>query len=168
MFPEVLSAADEYEVISFNDVLEHLPDPREAIAACYRHLVPGGLLSINIPTSRGLVYRSARRGLPVTRALFERLWQVGLPSPHLWYFNGSSLLRLCTDAGFDAAAAEPLQSVKRDGLWQRAHFDRAPSVVSVAGVGALLLAAPLLNSPRASDIMHVVARKPLPPAEPGL
>jgi 2-polyprenyl-3-methyl-5-hydroxy-6-metoxy-1,4-benzoquinol methylase len=56
LFPDVLAPQEQYDVITFNDVLEHLPDVRAAVAACHDHLRPGGLLSINIPNSRGLVH----------------------------------------------------------------------------------------------------------------
>lgn len=160
-FPDVLEPAERFDAITYNDVLEHFPDPNAAVEASVRHLKPGGLLSINIPNSRGLFYRVALLCHRVRlRAAFERLWQVGLPSPHLWFFDRDGLTRLCERHGVQLESAETLDSVRRAGLWQRAHSDRRPSPTSVLGVAGVWLLAPIFNSRRASDIMHVIFRKP--------
>lgn len=159
-FPDALEAEERFDAITYNDVLEHLPDVDTAVAASIHHLAPGGLLSVNIPNSRGLFYRLAivchRLGM---RSAFRRLWQVGLPSPHLWFFDSAGLTRLCERHGVELVASLPLDSVSRSGLWQRAHADRRPSVTSVLGVAVVWLFAPVFN--RASDIMHLVFRKRL-------
>lgn len=159
-FPDVLDADEMFDAICFNDVLEHLPDVRSAAAACRNHLAPGGLLSINIPSTRGAVFALASMAERLgSRSLSDRLWQVGFPSPHLWYFDPAGVSALATAVGLTPVLVDTLPSVARRGLWQRAHEDRRPSVLSVAGVAAAFLAAPVLNSGRASDIMHVVARR---------
>ncbi|WP_396134721.1 class I SAM-dependent methyltransferase [Cellulomonas sp. ATA003] len=52
-FPDALRPDDRFDVITFNDVLEHLPDPRAAVEESASRLVPGGLLVVNIPDRRG-------------------------------------------------------------------------------------------------------------------
>ncbi|WP_298460412.1 class I SAM-dependent methyltransferase [uncultured Cellulomonas sp.] len=160
-FPEALRPDDLFDVITFNDVLEHLPDPREALAESASRLTPGGLLVVNIPDRRGIVYRVAdvlrRLGVP---SVFDRLWQRGLPSPHLWYFDAGALTRLGCSLGLEVVEVTHLPSMSRAGLWERAHFDRRPSPVTVASVVVGWLAAPLLNSRSLSDIMLVAFRKP--------
>lgn len=159
-FPDALEPDERFDAITYNDVLEHLPDVGAAVAASVRHLAPGGLLSVNIPNRRGLFYRVAmvchRLGM---RSAFRRLWQVGLPSPHRWYFDSAGLSRLCERQGMELVASLPLDSVNRSGLWQRAHADRRPSVTSVLGVAVVWLLAPAFNAAGASDIMHLVFRK---------
>lgn len=160
-FPDALESDERFDAITFNDVLEHLPDADAAVAAAVRYLRPGGLLSINIPNSEGLFFRIARWcGRIGLRSAFDRLWQVGLPSPHLWYFSRSGLVRLGERHGLELVQSATLDSVRRQGLWARAHADRRPSPMSVIGVAAVWLIAPLLNSAPASDIMHLVFRVP--------
>lgn len=159
-FPDVLAPEDRFEAITYNDVLEHFPDAGAAVAASADHLTLGGLLSVNIPNSRGLFYRLAvlchALGL---RSAFERLWQVGLPSPHLWFFDRDNLTRLGQRHGFELVSVGSLDSVRRTGLWQRAHSDRKVSATSAIGVALVWLAAPVFNARRTSDIMHLVFRK---------
>lgn len=159
-FPNVLDAGERFDAISFNDVLEHIPDVSAAVAASHHHLKPGGLLSVNIPTTSGLVFRLAtladRAGV---HGLFRRLWQVGFPSPHVWYFDAAGLSALCAAHGLEVVRVERLPSITRGGLWERAHQDRKPSPATIIGVALGWIAAPLLNSAWASDIMHLIARK---------
>lgn len=120
-FPEGLEGRRPYDLIVFNAVFEHLDDVGGAAAACERYLVPGGLLVINVPVSTGLLYRLAdlldRLGLP---AAFERMWQKGLSSPHLSYFNPSNLAMLVTSrTGLRLVASEALLTMTAAGLKQR-------------------------------------------------
>lgn len=158
-FPDDVAVEERFDVITFNDVLEHVRDPRDVVAACREHLAPAGLLSINIPSSDGLVFRGAvaarHRGRGA--ALFDRLWQVGLPSPHLWFFDVAALSTLCVEEGFDVVARHRLPTVTWRGLWQRAHMDRSPSLLTAAGVAAMAASAPALN--RGGDIVHLVLRR---------
>lgn len=160
LFPDALQSDDTFDVIAFNDVLEHIPDVVAALDACHRHLVPGGVLSVNIPTSDGAVYRVAARlarwgiGRPLMR-----LWQHGLPSPHIHYFPRAALVRLLEARGFRIRAVGPLTAIVRRGLWQRLHVYRGPTPATVGGYAALMMAAPVLNAERFCDIVHVVAER---------
>jgi SAM-dependent methyltransferase len=160
-FPEVLSAREQFDVITFNDVLEHLTDPAAAVRAAFDHLVPGGLLSINIPDQRGLAFALARlaSGLGASGA-YERLWQKGLPSPHLWYFDGPALAELGGRCGFRIAGIHRLPSVTREGLWQRVHMDRDPNLISRLQFVAATIFTPLVNLSPFSDIVHIMLVKP--------
>lgn len=159
-FPDSLAADETFDAICFNDVFEHLPDVRDAAAACRRHLRPGGLLSINIPTTDGAVFTLGRWMERIgSHQLSDRLWQVGFPSPHLWYFDRAGLSRLCEVEDLEPVLVATLPSVARHGLWDRAHEGGNRSLLTAAGVAAAWMGAPLLNSSRRSDIMHVVARR---------
>jgi SAM-dependent methyltransferase len=160
-FPDALRDGETFGVITFNDVLEHLPDPRAALEEAARRLDPGGLLVVNMPDRSGIVYRLASLARSVgVASVFERLWQVGLPSPHLWYLDRRGLVALAESIGLTCVSAAHLPSIDRRGLWARAHFDRPPSPITVLSVGLGWVAAPVLNSERFSDIMLVALRKP--------
>jgi SAM-dependent methyltransferase len=159
-FPDVVPEAGAFDVVTFNDVLEHIPDVRATLEACARVLRPGGVLSINIPSADGLGYRVAgglaRTGL---RGPFERFWQHGLPSPHCHYFTRASLASLMSDSGFRVEEVDALSAILRQGLWDRVHTFRRTSPASVASFAALWAAAPVLNRPRNSDIVLALGRR---------
>ncbi|WP_374345273.1 class I SAM-dependent methyltransferase [Phenylobacterium sp.] len=119
-FPDVLAPDDRFDVIVFNDVFEHLPDITAAFEACARHLAPGGVLCLNCPNRDGFFFRVAsvldRLGMG---GAHERLWQRGLPSPHLWYFAPRDLVRAAGRVGLRPERRLDLDTVQIKGLWSR-------------------------------------------------
>lgn len=119
-FPQALENGEMFDVIVFNDVIEHIPSIDEALAACAARLHPGGLLVLNLPNSRGFFYRLA--GLLARfgwAGPFARLWQEGLPSPHVHYFDRGNLTRLVGRHGFVLANDAELPSIRIKGLAAR-------------------------------------------------
>ena len=160
-FPQSLGRDERFEFITYNDVLEHIPDPAAAIGASVQHLTPGGLLSINIPDSRGLGFAmsrvAARAGMS---GPYERIWQKDLPSPHVWYLNAGTLTAMASREGLELVHQRRLPTLSRKGLWDRIHMDRSPSIASKSQFLVVSLFLPVFNVPVFSDILHVVFRKP--------
>jgi 2-polyprenyl-3-methyl-5-hydroxy-6-metoxy-1,4-benzoquinol methylase len=158
-FPRDLEPDARFDLITFNDVFEHLPDLPGVLAAVRAHLRPEGLLAINIPTSEGAGYRIAETAqrLGVTQP-FDRLWQREYPSPHLWYFDERSLAGLVRANGFDVVMSTRLPSVQRQGLRERIAADPRSTLMSRAALVGVWLAAPVLSRPRLSDAMLVLFR----------
>jgi SAM-dependent methyltransferase len=157
-FPDDLPSGEAYDVISFNDVFEHLPDPDQVIDQCLERLRPGGCVVVNLPDVDGLGFRVSRLLRRVgVRGPYERLWQVGFPSPHLWYFSRRGLASLLGRHGMRAAYVGSLPSLTRRGLWQRVHFDRRPSPASIAQWALLWLLVPVFNRPATSDAILLIA-----------
>lgn len=76
-------------------LIEHIPDINSIIAACHERLNDGGLLVLNLPSSDGVFYKLSRLFAAMGKFdFFERLWQKGLPSPHVHYFNRKNLSNL--------------------------------------------------------------------------
>lgn len=159
-FPSALVDEEQVDIITFNDVLEHIPDVDDALAGCARALPAGGVLSVNIPSARGLAYRIAtvlaRLGF---RGPYRRLWQHGLPSPHIHYFTPAALQRIIERHGFAVVRQRPLSSIRRGGLWARVHTVSRPTVSSVIVFLALWVAAPLLDRPRHADVILLLATR---------
>ena len=120
-FPEALPAEKKYDLIIFNDVFEHLPDPVTAIKKCEDYLTDGGLLVINIPNSRGIFYKIANLLKQIgMRKPFDRLWQKDLPSPHMTYFSDKNMeLFVKKYTGLAILNDFYLPSIVKDGLEQR-------------------------------------------------
>ena len=160
-FPEVLGTSEKFDVIVFNDVLEHIPDITEALSACHRHLNEHGVLVVNLPDSGGIFYRIAKRlsqfGIV---EFFKRMWQVGLPSPHVHYFNRTNLTTLLEKHGFEVRKTGHLDTVHLSGLFTRisyaqdgrSYFSRAIFYVAVVMCLPLLKVLP-------GDILYVMATR---------
>jgi SAM-dependent methyltransferase len=129
-FPDALTADETFDVIVFNDVLEHIPALDAAVAASAAHLASGGLLLVNCPDRRGLFFAAAaiadRLGL---HGAYDRLWQRGLPSPHVWYLSPAALTRAARRHGLTPAAGPlRLKTVAVQGLWSRIRYVKDQSL----------------------------------------
>ena len=127
---------------------EHLPEPAAAAVAAEALLRPGGLLVLNVPSSRGALFRLsavlARLGLP---GPYERLWQKEFASPHVSYFARRSLAALIgRHTDLTLVDSFSLPSVSRNGLVARVSGSHGGLVGMglVAGVWLLSFILPWL------------------------
>lgn len=159
-FPAVVPVERTFDVIVFNDVFEHLPDPVFAAQAVDAMLNKNGHLVVNLPNSDGVLFRVAR----VLRKLgwsgpYERLWQIGFPSPHITYFNDRNL-RLLVEKHTDLRQfdSHTLTSVHRTGI--RARVGASYSGIARETVSAVVWIVSFIMPLLKSDITVSSFRKP--------
>jgi len=95
-FPVLSGVADEanlrrigmVDVIVMLDVIEHLPNPHEALRLLARQLTHRGIIIIT----------TGDFGSPVAR-LCGRSWRLMTPPQHLWFFTSESLCRIASSLG---------------------------------------------------------------------
>ena len=157
-FPDALNQSDRFDIIVFNDVFEHIPDPATALNACLGALNEGGMLVLNLPTSEGLFYRMARVARRVgLGGAFARMWQKDFPSPHLHYFSRRNLELLLQRHGFRVVSTGTLPSIRLSGLYSRIAYADPSRWLHHAMVWlALVLFYPVVKS-LPSDVMVVMA-----------
>lgn len=131
-FPAALPPTSRFDVIIFNDVFEHIPDLNEILINCKIFLEDQGILVINLPNSGGIFFRLAKMlvivGVP---GPWNRLWQVMFNTPHLHYFNSSSLDALLMRHDFvNKSEAVYMESVSLFGLWERIGIDNSRVLLS--------------------------------------
>ena len=92
------------DVIVLLDVIEHLPQPRETLDLCSRHLNPGGLIVISTGDFASMAAK-----------LSGPKWRLMTPPQHLWYFTPDSMRRMAAGLGLlSRASRSPLED--RAGL----------------------------------------------------
>lgn len=106
LFPDALAGVEErFDLLCFNDVLEHMTDPWSALAEARRWLTPGGRVLASVP--------NVQYGPHVERLLRGR-WDytdVGiLDRTHLRFFTRASIEDLFTGAGFTIERLEGINS----------------------------------------------------------
>lgn len=111
-FPDAVSLPEHFfDVVVFNDVLEHMIDPRNALEAAKTLLAPGGVVVASIPNIRYL---------PVLyRLVVQGDWKYqesgALDETHLRFFTRKSAERLFRDAGFSILRRQGINPYRR---WQ--------------------------------------------------
>ncbi len=92
-------APESFDVVTLFDLIEHVREPRELLAAARGVLRPGGLLVVATPDISGLVPRA-------TYALFGRTlgaWGHPTPPGHLVQFSRRTLHRMLKEEGLEPA-----------------------------------------------------------------
>ena len=132
-------AADErFDVITFWDVVEHLPDPRSFLDRSRELLGPDGHVLIKTPRTSPTSVRIA--------AAMPRLGRPLLQAPsHLQYFQRSGLARLLRDAGFGIQHWVDVHAMRAaatgGSVWRRATRLAMRVLREAAGDGNLLVLA---------------------------
>jgi SAM-dependent methyltransferase len=85
-----------FDVVHLNNVLEHVPNPLDAVRLARDLLTPSGLLCLNVPNDFTPFQAGARAALSLGE------WWVA-PPHHLNYFDFESLSLLMTRQGFEIA-----------------------------------------------------------------
>ena len=159
-FPDALNEGEQFDVIVFNDVIEHIPDIEGILAFSHQRLDKNGLLVLNLPSSNGMFYRFSKIlcqfGFSV---FFERLWQKDLPSPHLHYFNESNLIGLLQTNGFDVKTQGSLPTLGLAGLYTRISYTGKLNIFArmFVYIGVVMFLPILKILP--SDIIYVISER---------
>lgn len=125
-FPNDLVNEELYDFIIFNDVLEHIPDINFVVENCYKRLKDGGYVIVNIPLHTGFFYRmgSVFYKLGIT-SFMNRLWQFNFHSPHFYYFNNKSLIKVFEKNNFNLVDYHKLESIDSTDIKSRILMDNS-------------------------------------------
>lgn len=146
--------AEQFDVITLWDVIEHLRDPREALRAAWRLLRPGGVIGLTTMETGSLVAR-----------LMGARWP-HLMRMHLCYLRYGHVARLLQEIGFVEPRRRPHVRVLSAGyLASRLRFI-GPRAAEMTGAIVRALGLKDRQIPLyVGDLMAVYARKPGPEAE---
>jgi SAM-dependent methyltransferase len=150
LFPAAVPSNTQVDVLSFMDVLEHLPSPGEALTAAHRLVTDDGLLVVQVPDQQCFLYRLAEwlhrgSGGRCSFAL-QRLWLMDFDFPHQTYFTQHSLTRLLTQQGWRVRDAwrspvgNPLEALDRVSYTAANQQSRWKNHVVALGVAGIQLA----------------------------
>jgi len=90
-----------FQVITLNDVLEHLPDPLGTLRVVYRKLQPRGLLILRSANGQFALLKAR-----VYAKLFPRRQYLLHPNEHLFQFTAQTMRRVLSEAGFRVLSIE--------------------------------------------------------------
>ena len=127
-FNDALSIDRQFDAITFNDVLEHMPDPWSVLKKCRSLLSDNGSIVASIPN---ILYFHDFIGM-----LLSKDWkyeEAGIfDKTHLRFFTKKSIIRLFEESGYQVTSIEgirPTDSKKFTlfnlatlGYWKEAQF----------------------------------------------
>ncbi len=109
-----------FDLITFNDSLEHMPDPAYALVLSKRKLIQGGRIHCCVPNMRQIDN--------LEHLLFEKDWRYEAQGirdrTHLRFFTEKSIVRLFEDTGFKVLEVTGIneQWWASDKFWRRVFF----------------------------------------------
>lgn len=98
---EAPAALIGFPLVTAIDVLEHVADPAAFLHQVRTRLQPGGVLYLETPNIRSVVYRFGKLLSTLTGGRPLRLFERLFPPQHIQYFTSESLALLARNAGFD-------------------------------------------------------------------
>lgn len=107
-FPDALEPS-KFDVIVFNDVLEHLVDPWQTLRDCLPYLATGGTVVAAIPNLR---YAPVMWAL--ARGDFEYVESGVLDRTHLRFFTHKGMRSLFQTSGFQVIRIEGVNNIVRE------------------------------------------------------
>ncbi len=128
------------DLVTFWDVLEHLPDPVPVLRRARRLLRPGGVIALTVPDAANLL----------TRVSGARWFGYKLAGEHLQFFTDESLRRALAGAGLEVVVRVPVTwsctvsyVADRAGL----YLGAAGRVLkgALGSFGGLVIDVPLIN-----------------------
>jgi SAM-dependent methyltransferase len=156
-------AAGSYDVVVLSETVEHVLDPRRAVASCCHALRPGGVLYITTPNVDSL-----------SRHLLGNRWRALCYPDHLYCFNTRSIRALLESSGLKPVhirteginpfeIAQHLRSgraAQSDALGQRTEALRTAAATTTAVVILKRAVNFVLGTLALGDTIKVLAEKP--------
>lgn len=151
---EAPSQLADFPAATAIDLIEHVPEPAEFLEQVRARLRPDGILYLETPNIRSMVYRFGQGLSRLTggrpAGLIERLF----PPQHIQYFTSSSLRLVAESAGFE---------VVRLSARTLPVSDIAASPVALAAIGVLQLLDRVFGT---EILLWTVLRRPLSETAP--
>lgn len=114
-YPQGIPAYEEpFDLVCFNDVLEHLWDPWQILRETHNHLVPGGVVLAAIPSIQYLPELSR-----VVRGRWDYTDGGTLDRTHVRFFTRATMVEMFEENGYEVEACVPANSMFRFRRYRR-------------------------------------------------
>lgn len=115
----------KYDVITFWDVLEHLPEPEPVLAKVKGLLEDDGILLVRVPNSRGLIHRLSFLSYWLTAGYFKFPLNK-ITENHYWIYTKASLNDVLKKYGFGEILSYYEDMIDKESLNQKSYVLSLP------------------------------------------
>lgn len=120
---------EEFDAVTMWNVLEHVSDPCEALAAIRAKLRRGGILALSVPNVAGLFSRLSFLAYRLTGGKLSRpletLYQIEHEPMHLFHFSEETLTALLERTGFTVLEIVQQDIIDPRNIGKRAKLENA-------------------------------------------
>jgi 2-polyprenyl-3-methyl-5-hydroxy-6-metoxy-1,4-benzoquinol methylase len=118
-----------FNVVIYNHVLEHIPNPAEEIKHIKKLLTKNGVLVIGVPNTDNIFFY-----------LRKKYWESLLPDQHIWHFSTDYLKRFLKENGFEVVETSYSNYEREDyPLLKRIYFTILVLLNKMLGTGEAVL-----------------------------
>lgn len=107
VFNDLFLIDDKFDIVTFYDVLEHMPDPFLVLEKTHSLLNKGGLCFIQLPNSESKIAKKEREN-----------WNFLIPPEHLYHFSLKTLRLLTERIGFEVIWERTVNYVECNALFR--------------------------------------------------
>lgn len=161
-FPDCINDSQKFNVIVFNDSLEHIPEINKVFQSIKNTLEYNGIVFINIPTTDGFFYRTSKifQKIGITN-FFTRMWQENFPSPHVHYFNIKNLNKIAEKNDMTVVETGHMKSIDIKSLKSRISYDKnSREIKNFIIYISILILTPIIKLLPNDSIYIVLKQKP--------
>ena len=118
-----------FDVVIYNHVLEHIPNPAEEINNVKKLLKKNGVLIIGVPNTDNVIFY-----------LRKKYWESLLPDQHIWHFSTNYLKRFLKENGFEVVEKSYSNYEREDyPVLKRIYFSLLVLINKILGTGEAVL-----------------------------
>jgi SAM-dependent methyltransferase len=157
-FYQTIDFGQSFDIITMIDVLEHMPEPMQAVRQVFSMLNEGGLYYLKVPNGQAQIRKEnvlSKLGFHTAGASFGYV--------HINHFNLSSLSRALQTAGFEVLEKGYAQIENHDMSYPFPLKTRIKKWLDNRMVNAVIKSTDLLRRTGVADIgphLYLIARKP--------
>lgn len=122
-------SSQQFDVVIYNHVLEHIPDPVTELSTAKKLLRPDGVLVIGVPNTENVIFMLRRK-----------YWEPLMPNEHVWHFGMSYMKSLLAAQDFAIQKILFEDDPRRDyPVLKRIYFGSLSFMNRLMGTGEAML-----------------------------
>lgn len=119
----------KYDVVIYNHVVEHIPDPHAELSLIKKIMKSNGILVIGVPNADNIIFK-----------VRKKFWEPLMPNEHVWHFTTMHMVKLLKDHHYQILNVSFEDDKRLDyPLLKRIYFGVMSLINTFLGTGEAML-----------------------------